>query len=122
MNEKRKKEEYKCYTCFPSGEVSRHIVYESEFTSFHYDMWNRSMFIATPKFHFHSIHEMCPVELATFWNDIHVFLEKMNFKDYQCLFNNGDWQTHHHFHVKIKVDEVRIKELRKLHLLKHPKS
>lgn len=113
--------EKQCYTCFPSGEVTRHIVHKTFYTTFHFDMWNRSMFIATPNFHFHSIHEMSPVEQATFWNDVHVFLEKMEFHDYQCVFNNGDWQSHHHFHVKIRVDEKRIRQLRKEHLLKNPK-
>ena len=36
-------------------------------------------------------------------------------KDYQVLYNQGEWQTHEHFHLKIKVNENIIKRMRADH-------
>ena len=115
---KNSKKEIECYTCFlPDGAVKRHIIQINEFTSFHYDMWNRPYIIATPRYHYHTLFEMEPEEQAQLWSDIHFFMKDLGFEDYQCLFNNGQWQTHHHLHIKIRCDEIKIKEMRKSHLL-----
>ena len=31
------------------------------------------------------------------------------------MFNNGSWQTHHHFHVKIKINEKLANRMRRDH-------
>lgn len=113
-----KRKNVQCYTCFlPSGAVQNHIIEIGKYTSFHYDMWNRPYFIATPRYHYHTLFEMDGYEQSQFWSDIFFFMKKMGFDDYQCIFNNGDWQTHHHLHVKIRCDEIRIKDLRHKHLI-----
>tara|TARA_A100001015_G_C15026794_1_gene730957 strand:+ start:2180 stop:2593 length:414 start_codon:yes stop_codon:yes gene_type:complete len=117
---RRRKTEIECYTCFlPSGAVQNHIISIEQFTSFHFDMWDRPYIIATPRYHYHTLFEMDPEEQAQLWSDIYFFMKKMGFTDYQCLFNNGEWQTHHHLHIKIRCDEVKIKQLRQLHLMKN---
>ena len=117
---KNRKPEVECYTCFlPSGAVQKHIIEIQEFTSFHYDMWNRPYIIATPRYHYHTLFEMEPEEQAQMWSDIFHFMKKMGFDDFQCLFNNGEWQTHHHLHIKIRCDEVKVREMRRLHLIQN---
>ena len=120
IKRKRNKKEKECYTCFlPKGAVQRHVIEINKYTSFHFDMWDRPYIIATPRYHYHTLFEMEPEEQAQLWSDIHFFMKKMGFNDYQCLFNNGEWQTHHHLHIKIRCDEMKIKKLRNLHLMKH---
>jgi hypothetical protein len=36
-------------------------------------------------------------------------------KSYQLMINNGDSQTHHHFHVKMKIDESIANRMRRDH-------
>ena len=116
-NKRKKRNDLECYTCFlPKGAVKNHIIEMKEFTSFHYDMWDRPYIIATPRYHYHTLFEMNPEEQAQLWSDVFHFMKEMGFDDYQCLFNNGEWQTHHHLHIKIRCDEVKIKLLRKNHL------
>ena len=106
-----------CYTCIlPKGVVRNHMIKQTEFASFHYDMWARPFFIVTPNYHYHTLFEMTPTAQARLWSEIQTFLQEMGFTDFQCLFNNGNWQTHHHLHIKIKVDEVTILNMRKKHL------
>ncbi len=119
-SERQRKKQYnnkKCYTCLlPKGPVRNHMIKKTEFASFHFDMWNRPFFIATPNYHYHRIFDMDAESQARLWKEIYEFIHEMGFSDFQCLFNNGEWQTHHHLHIKIKVDEKRIREMRKKHL------
>ena len=115
---KKNKTGAKCYTCNPSGAVKKHIIEEGKNFSFHHDMWKRPMIIVTPNTHYHTITDI-PAELQVeMWIKIKEFLKKIDIEDYQCLFNNGDWQTHHHFHVKIRFDENTLYELRRKHFEK----
>lgn len=117
MKRKRNRKETECYTCFlPDGAVQKHIIQIKDYTSFHFDMWDRPYIIATPRYHYHTLFEMEPLEQAQLWSDIYHFMKEMGFKDYQCLFNNGSWQTHHHLHIKIRCDELKIKQMRRFHL------
>ena len=117
---RRSKHDTECYTCFlPKGAVKMHIITVNEYTSFHYDMWDRPYIIATPRYHYHTLFEMSPHEQAQLWSDIYFFMKDvMKLGDYQCLFNNGEWQTHHHLHIKIRCDEIKIKEMRRIHIMK----
>tara|TARA_Y100000389_G_scaffold94455_1_gene91100 strand:- start:2930 stop:3388 length:459 start_codon:yes stop_codon:yes gene_type:complete len=112
---KKKRSGNRCYTCNPSGEVLKHVIEKTENFSFHHDMWRRPMIIVTPNVHYHTITDI-PIELQKeLWETIKNFLNKLEIHDYQCLFNNGDWQTHHHFHVKLRFDEKKLYDMRKKH-------
>jgi hypothetical protein len=50
------------------------------------------------------------------FEDIRVFVEFWNLnKNYQLMINNGDSQTHHHFHVKMRIDEPIANRMRRDH-------
>ena len=108
-----------CYTCkLPHGVVRNHMIKQTSFASFHYDMWGRPFFIAVPNYHYHTLFEMSPESQSQLWKEIHEFIHEMGFTDFQCLFNNGEWQMHHHLHIKIKVHEPTIIAMRHNHLRK----
>ena len=75
---KKRRVEKECYTCFlPNGAVQRHIISIKEYTSFHFDMWDRPYIIATPRYHYHTLFEMSPEEQAQLWSDIFYFMQDM---------------------------------------------
>jgi hypothetical protein len=104
-NNRKKKEKNKCFTCFPERKVKKHIIlpHIDDNVSFHHDMWNRNMIIATPNNHYHTISDFPQEELSLFFRTITQFCENWNLTDYNVSYNHGDWQTHHHFHAKIKI-------------------
>lgn len=104
-----------CYTCNPSKFVLKHIIGRYNETIFHHDMLRRSMLIATPVTHFHNIESMTAKDLYQIFEDIKEFMSEHNINGYQCLFNTGTWQTHHHFHVKILIDENILANMRHAH-------
>ena len=109
-----------CYTCkLPRGNVYDHIIGFMNICSFHYDMWGRPMIIATPHHHYHTIYEMKADAMQEMWLEIEYFMVNiMGLPDYQCKFNNGKWQTHHHLHIKIGADENTLLSMRQTHLRK----
>lgn len=113
----KKKKKGKCYTCFPERKVLKHIITPSldENVIFHHDMWNRNMIIATPKKHHRSIKDFPDEELVNFFKVITRFCEQWNLNDYSLTFNNGEWKSHDHFHVKIKILEKIANRMRSDH-------
>lgn len=100
-----KKEKGKCFTCYPERKVKKHIIlpHINEDITFHHDMWNRNMIIATPNKHYHTMKDFPDNELIKFFRTIDQFCINWNLEDYSITFNHGEWQNHHHFHVKIKI-------------------
>jgi hypothetical protein len=50
------------------------------------------------------------------FESIKQFTEFWNLSNsYQLMINNGDSQTHHHFHVKMKIDEDVANRMRRDH-------
>ena len=50
------------------------------------------------------------------FEDINSFVEFWNLtKSYQLMINNGETQTHHHFHVKMRIDESIANRMRRDH-------
>ena len=62
-----------------------------------------------------NIHLSDSIKLKLF-EDIGVFVDFWNLnKNYQLMINNGDSQTHHHFHVKMRIDEPIANRMRRDH-------
>jgi hypothetical protein len=111
---KKKKKNGKCYTCFPERKVLKHIIKPNidENVIFHHDMWNRNMIIVTPKKHYRNIEDFPEGELTIFFTTIKKFCNQWNLDDYSLTFNHGEWKSHDHFHVKIKILEKVANRLR----------
>lgn len=103
---------YKCYTCNPREYVKKHIAYSTSVVTIHHDMLKRNMLIATPNTHYHTLYEMPGSVLSKMLADIKSFLDMYEIQDYQMITNNGEWQTHHHLHIKIKCGHGDIKRIR----------
>jgi len=106
-----------CYSCHPSAYVRRHATHKTADFVFGYDMRNRPLIIVTPRQHYHEITDM-PAELVTrMFADIRQWLADQGICDYQTQlhFNAGRWQSHHHFHVKVRIDEQLYKLMRHRH-------
>ena len=119
-NKKNKKGENgntnKCYTCKPRGTVKDHIISETDHFVFHHDMFRRPMVIITSKEHYHTIYEIPNDIKVKLFDDIKIFIDFWNLnKDYQIILNNGDSQTHHHFHCKLKINEFMVNRMRRDH-------
>ena len=109
----------KCYSCNPRGTLKEHIISENEDFVFNHDMFRRPLIIITTQKHYHTIYEM-PDELKLkLFTDIRTFVEFWNLDiNYQLMINNGESQKHHHFHIKMKVDESIINRMRRDHFTK----
>jgi len=114
------KEDKKCFSCKPKGAVKHHIISSSECNNFiyHHDMTHRPIIIVTPRYHVHKITEISPEHQALMFNSIETFCNFWNITDYQVSFNNGAWQTHSHFHIKLKISEKIINRMRRDHFEK----
>lgn len=106
-----------CYSCYPSRFVRRHVTFETDAFVFSYDMWGRPLFIVTPRHHYHDINEMSGALLVRMFDEVERWLRAHGICDYQTQlhWNRGAWQTHHHFHLKLRVDERRYYAMRKRH-------
>lgn len=105
-----------CYTCSPRGTIKEHIISETDNFTFHHDIFSRPYIIITSKIHYHDIYEIPENTKLKLFEDLHLFIEFWNLnKNYQIIINNGDSQTHHHFHCKIKVNEELINRMRRDH-------
>jgi hypothetical protein len=109
-----------CYTCKPRGKVQKHIIERSELKQivFHFDLHKRPLILVTPIKHYNTINEIPGPEIVSLFEGIRVFCDEWNIKDYQVSFNNGEWQTHSHFHIKIKTNEKIVNRLRRDHFLR----
>ena len=106
MNSKKVKGANKCYTCKPHGTLKEHIISQTDNFTFNHDLFRRPLIIITTKLHYHTIYDIPDNIKIELFNDIHSFVNFWNLtKSYQLMINNGDSQTHHHFHVKMKIDE-----------------
>jgi hypothetical protein len=109
---RKNKKNKKCYTCFPRRKIIEHIIIDTGVCQFHHDICNRNMLIITPLRHFSSLSEAFPNEMSAIFNDISNFCINWNITDYSITINQGDWQTHTHFHIKLKTHENTINRMR----------
>jgi diadenosine tetraphosphate (Ap4A) HIT family hydrolase len=106
----------KCYTCNPRGSLKDHIISMSDDFVFNHDLFRRPLIIITTKKHYHTIYEMPDNIKLKLFEDIRLFVEFWNLnKNYQLMINNGDSQTHHHFHVKMKINPDIANRMRRDH-------
>jgi hypothetical protein len=114
------KKDNRCYTCKPRGKVKKHIINTSEsgLFYFHHDMHKRPVIIMTPSRHVKTIDELKSEELIDLFKSLKKFAQFWNIDEYQLSFNSGNWQTHEHFHCKIRLSEKIINRLRRDHFCK----
>lgn len=114
---KSKTSKRQCYTCKPRGKVYKHIIKGTIGSNviFHFDLHKRPLILATPKKHYESLYEMPNNEVLELLQSTKSFCEFWKIKDYQVSFNNGNWQTHSHFHLKIKANEKILNRMRRDH-------
>ena len=114
--EKPKSESAKCYTCKPRGTLKEHIISRTENFIFNHDIFRRPLIIVTSIIHYHTIYELPDTLKLKLFDDINSFVEFWNLsKSYQLMINNGESQTHHHFHIKMKIDEPIANRMRRDH-------
>ena len=113
----RKSSSRQCYTCKPRGKVLKHIINGSNTGNiiFHFDLHKRPLILVTTKKHYESFYEIPHEEVMELFTSIKTFCEFWGIKDYGISYNNGTWQTHPHFHIKIKTNEKIINRLRRDH-------
>jgi diadenosine tetraphosphate (Ap4A) HIT family hydrolase len=114
---KPNKKDTRCYTCKPRGKVKKHMINTSGSGKFvfHHDMHKRPVIIMTPSRHIETIYELTPEELSDLFKSLKEFAAFWNVDDYQLSFNMGNWQTHEHFHCKIRLSEKVIARMRRDH-------
>jgi hypothetical protein len=106
----------KCYTCKPRGTIKDHIISETENFTFNHDLFSRPYIIMTSKIHYHDIYEIPDLVKLKLFEDLNSFVGFWNLNNnYQIIINNGDSQTHHHFHCKVKIDSLLINRMRRDH-------
>jgi hypothetical protein len=105
-----------CYTCKPHGTLKEHIISQTEHFIFNHDLFRRPLIIITTKEHYHTIYDIPDHIKLNLFQEIHSFVDFWNLnKNYQLMINNGDSQTHHHFHVKMRIDEQIANRMRRDH-------
>ena len=106
----------KCYTCKPRGTLKDHIISNTDHFTFNHDMFRRPLIIITSNQHYHTMYDMPDDVKLSLFNDIRLFVDFWNLnKNYQLMLNNGDSQTHHHFHVKMKINPEIANRMRRDH-------
>lgn len=106
----------KCYTCNPRGTLKEHIISQTNDFVFNHDMFKRPLIIITTIPHYHTIYDVPDHLKIKLFEDIRCFVEFWNLSnDYQLQINNGDAQTHHHFHAKLKINESVANRMRRDH-------
>ena len=105
-----------CYSCKPRGTLKEHIISQSDDYVFNHDIFRSPLIIITTKKHYHTIDDIPDHLKLKLFNEIRVFCEFWNLKNnYQLMFNNGDYQKHHHFHVKMKINDSIANRMRRDH-------
>ena len=113
---KIKSNKSKCYTCKPRGTLKDHIISQTSDFTFNHDMFRRPMIIITTKKHYHTIYEIPDNLKLQLFEEIRVFVDFWNLNQkYQLIINNGEFQTHHHFHAKLVIDETIANRMRRDH-------
>lgn len=102
----------KCYTCHPRKKVKEHIIRDQNGITFHHDMCNRNMVIVTPNRHYLTFQDIPLDEVGIIFKEIDEFCRSWNIIDYNVNYNQGEWQTHKHFHLKIKSYDTVIRRMR----------
>lgn len=102
----------KCYTCYPRRKVIEHIIQNQKGITFHHDMCNRNMIIVTPNDHYSSFMDIPSEKIGVIFKEIDSFCRNWNIEDYNVVYNQGNWQTHKHFHLKIRTYENIVKRMR----------
>jgi hypothetical protein len=106
----------KCYTCNPRGTLKDHIISMNDDFVFNHDLFRRPLIIITTKKHYHTIYEIPDNIKLKLFEDIRFFVDFWNLnKNYQLMINNGDSQTHHHFHIKMKINQDIANRMRRDH-------
>jgi diadenosine tetraphosphate (Ap4A) HIT family hydrolase len=106
----------KCYTCKPRGTIKEHVISSTEHFTFNHDLFRRPLIIITSKTHYHTLYEMPDNIKLTLFNDINLFAQFWNLNEnYQLMLNNGSSQTHHHFHIKMKINTEIANRMRRDH-------
>ena len=116
VHQKKNKNSNNCYTCKPRGTLKEHIISQTDHFTFNHDLFRRPLIIITTKKHYHTLDEMPDTLKLDLFNCIKSFVGFWNLKNnYQLMINNGDSQTHHHFHVKMRIDENIANRMRRDH-------
>jgi len=106
----------KCYTCKPRGTLKDHIISQTEHFTFNHDLFRRPIIVITSVQHYHTIYEMPDNVKTQLFEDIRFFVEFWNLSNrYQLMINNGEAQTHHHFHVKMILPQDVANRMRRDH-------
>jgi len=105
----------KCYTCKPRGTLKEHIISQTDEYIFNHDIFRRPIIIITTKKHYHTIYDIPDSIKLKLFEDIRQFTEFWNLGNYQLMFNNGDYQKHYHFHVKMKINDSVANRMRRDH-------
>ena len=106
----------KCYTCKPRGTLKDHIISQTEHFTFNHDLFRRPMIIITTKYHYHTVYDIPDYIKLKLFEDIKIFVDFWNLsQSYQLIINNGDSQTHHHFHVKMMIENTIANRMRRDH-------
>jgi len=105
-----------CYTCKPRGTIKEHIISQTEHFAFNHDLFRRPMIIVTSKNHYHTLYDIPDDIKLKMFDDIRIFTEFWNLtSEYQLIINNGNSQTHHHFHIKMKINDLVANRMRRDH-------
>lgn len=105
-----------CYTCKPRGSLKEHIISQTEHFTFNHDLFRRSLIIITTKQHYHTIFEIPDSIKLKLFEDIKLFTDFWNLSsNYQLMLNNGNSQKHHHFHIKMRIDDSIANRMRRDH-------
>lgn len=120
IKKKRNRGKNHCYTCKPRGKVLKHIITTDTENGvvYHYDLHKRPIILLTPIKHYENINSIPGPEILNIFKSIKTFCDHWNIVDYQTSYNCGEWQTHPHFHIKIKTSEKMINRLRRDHFLR----
>ena len=106
----------KCYTCKPRGTIKEHIISNTDHFTFNHDLFRRPLIIITSNKHYHTMDDMTDDIKLSLFHDIRLFVDFWNLNtNYQLMINNGDSQTHHHFHVKMKINAEIANRMRRDH-------
>ena len=106
----------KCYSCKPRGTLKDHIISQTEYFVFNHDLFRRPVIIITTKEHYHTMYEIPEEVQLQLFKDIYTFVDFWNLsRRYQLVINNGEAQTHHHFHVKLVIDQEIANRMRRDH-------
>jgi len=105
-----------CYTCKPRGTIKEHVICQTEHFTFNHDLFRRPLIIITTKEHYHTIYDIPDDIKLKLFEDIRTFVEFWNLTPfYQLMLNNGDAQKHHHFHVKMRINDNIANRMRRDH-------